>query len=93
MIHSAVSSYICRVRDNSVYEVIDEKPLTDADRKVGVISDQIVKFTGSKANALPDHPVRLVVVSASEHEQTSQARRNLAERQSGEPETLRPEVY
>jgi len=32
-----------------------------------VISDQIVKFTGSKADALPDHSVRLVIVSASEH--------------------------
>jgi len=67
VIHTAQSSYICRVRDNSVYEVIEEKPLTAADRKAGVISDQIVKFTGSKADALPDHSVRLVIVSASEH--------------------------
>ena len=67
VIHSANSSYICRVRDNSVYEVIEEKLLTAADIKAGVISDQIVKFTGGKANAMPDHPVRLVIVSASEH--------------------------
>ena len=67
IIHAADSSYVCRVRDNSVYEVVKEKPLTAADRKAGVISDQIVKFTGSKADAMPDHPVRLVVVSASEH--------------------------
>ena len=67
IIHAADSSYVCRVRDNSVYEVVTENELTDADRKAGVISDQIVKFTGSKADAMPDHPVRLVVVSASEH--------------------------
>ena len=67
VIHSADSSYICRVRDNSVYEVIEEKLLTAVDIKAGVISDQIVKFTGGKANAMPDHPVRLVIVSASEH--------------------------
>ena len=67
VIHAADSSYVCRVRDNSVYEVIEEKPLTAADRKAGVISDQIVKFTGTKAGAMPDHPVRMVVVSASEH--------------------------
>jgi len=39
VIHAADSSYVCRVRDNSVYEVIEEKPLTAADRKAGVISD------------------------------------------------------
>ena len=36
-IHAANSSYVCRVRDNSVYEVIEEKQLTEADRKAGVI--------------------------------------------------------
>lgn len=66
-IHAANSSYVCRVRDNSAYEVIEEKPLTEEDRKAGVISDQIVKFGGSNANQAPDHPVRLVTVSASEH--------------------------
>ena len=49
-IHAANSSYVCRVRDNSVYEVIEEKHLTEADLKAGVISDQIVKFGGSKAD-------------------------------------------
>ena len=66
-IHAAGSSYVCRARDNSVYEVIEEKPLTEADRKAGVISDQIVKFGGSKADNVPDHTVRLVTVSASKH--------------------------
>jgi hypothetical protein len=32
-IHAADSSDVCRVRDNSVYEVIEEKELTEADRK------------------------------------------------------------
>jgi hypothetical protein len=67
IIHAADSSYVCRVRDNSVYEVIEDKPLTEEDRKAGVISDQIVKFGSSKADASPDHTVRLVTVSASEH--------------------------
>jgi hypothetical protein len=66
-IHAADSSYVCRVRDNSVYEIIEEKELTQADRKAGVISDQIVKFGGSKADKAPDHAVRLVTVTASEH--------------------------
>ena len=66
-IHAANSSYVCRVRDNSVYEVIEEKHLTAADLKAGVISDQIVKFGGSKADNAPDHTVRLVTVSVSKH--------------------------
>jgi hypothetical protein len=32
-VHAAGSGYVCRVRDNSVYEVLEEKPLTDADRR------------------------------------------------------------
>ena len=66
-IHAAGSSYVCRARDNSVYEVVEEKPLTAADLKAGVISDQIVKIGASKGDATPDHTVRLVIVSASEH--------------------------
>ncbi len=66
-IHAAGSSYVCRARDNSVYEIVEEKELTAADRKAGVISDQIVKFGGSKADNAPNHTVRLVTVSASHH--------------------------
>ncbi len=66
-IHAAGSSYVCRARDNSVYEIVEEKELTAADRKAGVMSDQIVKFGGSKADNAPNHTVRLVTVSASHH--------------------------
>ena len=64
-IHAAGSSYVCRARDNSVYEIVEETELTAADRKAGVSSDQIVKFGGSKADNAPPHTVRLVTVSAS----------------------------
>jgi hypothetical protein len=64
----ANSSYVCRLRDNSVYEVVEERPLTDADRAAGVLSDQIVRLgqTG-KADARPDHSIRLVCVKCSPH--------------------------
>ena len=65
--HAAGSSYVCRARDNSVYEIVEEKELTAADRKAGVISDQSVKFGGSKADNAPPHTMRLVNISASEH--------------------------
>ena len=61
------SIYVCRLRDNSVYEVIEERPLMEEDRAKGVISDQIVRFTNGKASARPDHPIRLVCVKCSPH--------------------------
>lgn len=67
-IHKIGSSYVCRVRDHSVYEVIEERPLTQADRNAGVISDHVVRL-GKKGNpgGLPDHPVRLVCVTCTPH--------------------------
>lgn len=61
------SSYVCRLRDNSVYEVLEERPLTTADRAAGVLSDQVVRFTSGKAGARPDHPIRLIRVQTSPH--------------------------
>jgi hypothetical protein len=64
---AAQSSYVCRLRDNSVYEVVEERPLTDADRAAGVLSDQVVRFSNGKADARPDHALRLVCVECSPH--------------------------
>jgi IS4 transposase len=64
---AAHSSYVCRLRDNSAYEVVEERLLTDADRAAGVLSDQIVRFSHSKAGSQPDHPIRLVCVKCSLH--------------------------
>jgi hypothetical protein len=64
---AARSSYVCRLRDNSVYEVVEARPLSDADRAAGVLSDQIVRFPNGKADARPDHPLRLVCVKCSPH--------------------------
>jgi len=64
---AANSSYVCRLRDNSAYDVIEERPLSDADRAAGVLSDQIVRFTHGKPGARPDHPVRLVRIATTAH--------------------------
>lgn len=71
----AESSYVCRLRDNSVYQVEQENPLTDADREAGVLSDQIVLLgqTG-KAEARPDHKIRLVCVKCSPHTSRGESR-------------------
>jgi len=64
----AGSSYVCRLRDNSVYEILEQRLLTDADRALNVLGDQIVSIGQSgKAEARPDHPIRLVTVRISPH--------------------------
>ena len=65
---SANSSYVCRVRDNSVYVVERTNELTDADREAGVQSDEIVVLGGRREKGqCPNHPVRLVTVAATPH--------------------------
>jgi Transposase DDE domain len=67
-INSIGSAYVCRVRDNSVLEVQQDRPLGPADREAGVISDQVVKMgIGSKPSSRPDHAVRLVCVQITPH--------------------------
>ena len=63
----AQSSYVGRLRDNSAWEVVEERPLTEADRAAGILSDQIVRFTNGKAEARLDHPIRVVCVKTSPH--------------------------
>jgi len=65
---AAQSSYVCRLRDNSAYEVVESRALTAADRAAGVLSDQIVSIGQSgKASSRPDHQIRLVCVKCSPH--------------------------
>jgi hypothetical protein len=68
-IAAAQSSYVCRIRDNSAFEVVEERPLSDAARAAGVVQDAVVRLgLGSKAKVRPDHLVRLVVVAVQPHE-------------------------
>jgi len=64
---AANSSYVCRLRDNSAYEVLEERERTEADRAAGVLSDQIVHFSQSKACDRPDHSIRLVCIQGTPH--------------------------
>lgn len=63
----AKSSYVCRLRDNSAYEVVEQRELTAVDRDANVLSDEIVCFSHSKADNRPNHTLRLVCVKTSPH--------------------------
>jgi len=71
---AAKSSYVCRLYDNSVYEVMEERERTEADVKAGVLSDQIVRFPLGKENAHPDHAIRLVCIQGTPHTSRGKSR-------------------
>jgi len=65
-IHAIGSSYVCRVRDNSRYEVLEERPLSKEAIAAGVLSDEVVELgAGSPASKHPNHQVRLVQVGVT----------------------------
>ena len=66
---AAESSYVCRLRDNSRYEIVEQRALCDDDTGAGVQLDAVVRLgETSKADAQPDHPIRLIVVKTTPHE-------------------------
>lgn len=70
-IHKRGSSYVCRIRDNSRYEVVQERPLSEAARAAGVLQDAVVILgASSPAAGRPDHPIRLVLVACTPHQKT-----------------------
>jgi Transposase DDE domain len=73
---AAGSSYVCRLRDNSVYDVVEEHPLTDADRTARVTQDVSATIgKGSKAEARPDHTVRLITIQCEPHRKQGRSQR------------------
>jgi len=65
---AANSSYVCRLRDNSAYDVVEERPLTEPDRAARVTADAVVSLgASSKPGARPDHPIRLITIAAKPH--------------------------
>jgi hypothetical protein len=62
------SSYVCRVRDNSVYEVVEERPLSEAARQGGVVRDVVVKMGQERDDDnRPNHPMRLLLIKTTPH--------------------------
>jgi len=76
-IKAAGSSYVCRVRDNSVYDVIENRPLDQQAIEAGVISDQLVQMGLSKPpSQRAAHPTRLVCVACRPHQKRGKGKRH-----------------
>jgi hypothetical protein len=68
-IHALDSSYVCRIRDNSTFEVVEERELSKEALDAGIVRDAVVRLgTASKEKHRPNHPVRLIEVECSPHE-------------------------
>jgi len=75
-IKAAGSSYVCRVRDNSVYRMTEDRPLSAAAIGAGVISDQVVEIgLSKKPHERADHPTRLVCVKCTPHSKRGKGRK------------------
>jgi hypothetical protein len=67
-INAIGSSYVCRAKENSVFEVQEERLLSKEALDAGVVRDAVVAMgLGSKPAARPDHAIRLVVIEAEPH--------------------------
>jgi hypothetical protein len=76
-IHAAGSSYVCRLRDNSVYDAPEQRPLSAEAIAAGVVSDGVAELGLSKKPAArPDHRVRLVCVRVRPHDKRSNRKGN-----------------
>jgi hypothetical protein len=76
-IHAVGSGYVCRVRDNSVYEVLEDRPLSAAAKAACVLSDQVVNLGQVQSGReRPNHPLRLVLVQMTPHEKRSNRKGN-----------------
>jgi hypothetical protein len=62
------SSFIGRLRDNAVWSVVEERPLSDAARAAGVRSDRVVWLGGPQSGAVFRQPVRVVAVETGKRD-------------------------
>ena len=58
----AKSSFIGRIKDNAVYEIVEERPLSEEARKAGVVWDRVVWLGGVQSGRVFKQKVRLVAV-------------------------------
>jgi hypothetical protein len=62
------SSFVCRIRDNSVFDVTEERELSRRALSAGLVRDAVVTFTGTTAQeAEIDQPLRVVEIECKPH--------------------------
>lgn len=73
---AAQSSYVCRIRDNSSWEVVEQRPLSQAALAERVTQDALITLgASSKKHARPDHPMRLITIQCKPHRKAGRSQR------------------
>ncbi len=67
LVWSAGSSFACRVRDDSVHRVLEDRPVTLEAAAAGIVSDRVVMLGGDTSPHRPAEPVRLVGLAGKPH--------------------------
>jgi hypothetical protein len=61
------SHFVCRIRDNSVYQVVEDRPLTAEAKTAGIVSDQVVWLGCPEKRAELKQPVRIIRIACTPH--------------------------
>lgn len=64
------SSFVCRIRDNSVFDVLDERELSKEALDAGIVRDAVVQFKGGQALDASMPPLRIVEIECKPHRKT-----------------------
>jgi len=70
-IHDIGSHFVCRVRDNSAYEVIEDRVLSEQDQAAGILSDQVVRLGCAGKREELQQPLRLIRIACTPHRKRS----------------------
>jgi hypothetical protein len=59
--------FVCRVRDNSSYEVVEDRPLGEEAKAAGILSDQVVWLGCDPKRGELRQPLRIVKIACTKH--------------------------
>jgi hypothetical protein len=68
-IHEAESFFIARLKDNSTYEVLEDRPPSDGDRGAGVVCDQWVRMGSAFTEGKLTAAVRRLVIRGEDRKE------------------------
>ncbi len=70
-IAAACSSFVCRLRDNAVFDVIEERLLDDDTLKAGIVRDVVVRLGGKATRGKLNRLVRIIEIECTPHHKPS----------------------
>lgn len=65
------SWFVCRIRDNSVYEVVEDRPLSDEAQAAGIVRDQVVWLGCGEKRGELKQPLRVIRIACVPHRKRS----------------------